>query len=311
MLGKIVEKLLIVRVQWHIFPTLSANQYGFMPQRSTEDALYDIVGHIRQQVDNKKIVVLVSLDIEGAFDNAWWPALKAALIEKGCPRNLYSTVSSYLANRKVVVNYAGETYEKRTTKGCVQGSIGGPTFWNVILDSLLQRLDSDGVYCQAFADDVALVFADHSIQILEQTVNTTLATIVEWGDRNKLNFAAHKTNAMLVTKKTKYDPPNLFMSGATINLVEEIKLLGLVIDRKLTFKSHVITQCKKATNIYKQLARAARVTWGLNPEVTRTIYIAVVEPIMTYAASAWSHSTDMQMIRDRLNTLQRGFAQKI
>lgn len=40
-------------------------------QRGTEDALYDLVNYVRQKVDNKKIVLVISLEIEGAFDNAW------------------------------------------------------------------------------------------------------------------------------------------------------------------------------------------------------------------------------------------------
>ncbi|CAH2097272.1 unnamed protein product [Euphydryas editha] len=67
---KTVEKMMISRLQWRLFPTLHRSQYGFMPQRGTEDALYDLVEHIRQEIKLKKIVLLVSLDIEGAFDNA-------------------------------------------------------------------------------------------------------------------------------------------------------------------------------------------------------------------------------------------------
>lgn len=111
-----------------------------------------------KRIDFKNIVILVSvsLDIEGAFDNAWWPSLKQQLIARKCPRNLYALVDSYLSERKIKVNYAGASSEKGTNKGCVQGSVGGPTFWNLFLDSLLHRLTSEGVYCQAFADDVVL-----------------------------------------------------------------------------------------------------------------------------------------------------------
>ncbi|XP_048485555.1 uncharacterized protein LOC125490423 [Plutella xylostella] len=116
---------------------------------------------------------------------------------------------------------------------------------------------------------------------------------------------------MLLTKKMKYDLPQLSMAGTKINLVEEIKLLGLIIDRRLTFKAHITAQCKKAADIYKQLARAAKVTWGLNGEIVRTIYIAVVEPIMTYAASVWSEAVELEMNKKQLFSLQRGFAQKI
>ncbi|CAH2105843.1 unnamed protein product [Euphydryas editha] len=310
-LGKTVEKMMIGRLQWRLFPTLHRSQYGFMPQRGTEDALYDLVEHIRQEIKLKKIVLLVSLDIEGAFDNAWWPALKKQLVNKHCPRNLYAMVASYLQDRRVIVNYARATSEKETTKGCVQGSIGGPTFWNLILDSLLRKISDMGVYCQAFADDVVLVFSSQKTSNLQTSAETTLAAVQEWGICNKLRFAAHKTNAMVITKKLKYDTPVIHMSGTRLRLVEEIKLLGLILDSKLTFNAHVTAVCKKAADIYKQLARAARVSWGLNGEIVRTIYVAVIEPIVLYAASVWSSAAEKLSIRKQLNSLQRGFAQKI
>lgn len=309
--GKIVEKLMIGRIQWHTLPTLHKNQYGFLPQRGTEDALYDLVEQVKAEIDAKKIVILVSLDIEGAFDNAWWPSLKQQLIARKCPRNLYALVDSYLSERKIKVNYAGASSEKATNKGCVQGSVGGPTFWNLILDSLLHRLTSEGVYCQAFADDVVLLFSSHKVSVLEQSVNGALELVTAWGASNKLKFGASKTNAMLLTRKLAFSPPDLYMSGTRLNLVDEIRLLGLTIDRKLTFKSHISATCKKAADIYKQLARAAKVTWGLNGEITRTIYVAVIEPIVLYAANVWAPATELQLTKKQLNALQRGFAQKI
>lgn len=310
-LGKIVEKLKVCRLQWHLQPTLSKRQYGFTQQRGTEDALYDLLKYVKSNLEEKKIVLMISLDIEGAFDNAWWPALKHQLAKRKCPKNLYAMVCSYLQDRKIMVNYARATSQRETTKGCVQGSIGGPTFWNTILDPLLHKLEKEGAYCQAFADDVVLVFTGQTISWIEETANSILETVVEWGTQNKLNFAAHKTSAMVLTKKLKYAPPQLNMSGNRLNLVTEIKLLGLIIDRNLTFKTHVTANCKKAADIYKQLACAAKVTWGLNSEIIRTIYVAVIEPIVMYAASAWYQATEFQMIRDQLDSLQRGFAQKI
>ncbi|GBP19507.1 hypothetical protein EVAR_102054_1 [Eumeta japonica] len=60
----------------HLMPNLQATQYGFTPQRETEDALYDLMTYMCKELNLKKIVLIVSLDIEGPFDNAWWPVLK-------------------------------------------------------------------------------------------------------------------------------------------------------------------------------------------------------------------------------------------
>lgn len=68
MLGKILEKLMIGRIKWHIHPGLSTRQYSFMSQRSTEDALYVLVKHLRSKLELHKLTTVVSLDIEGAFD---------------------------------------------------------------------------------------------------------------------------------------------------------------------------------------------------------------------------------------------------
>ncbi|XP_045451569.1 uncharacterized protein LOC123660556 [Melitaea cinxia] len=198
-----------------------------------------------------------------------------------------------------------------TGKGCVQGSIGGPILWNLLLDPLLQEMEAKGDYAQAFADDVVLLFEGETALEIERRANAALERVRAWGQSNKLRFAPHKTNAMLVTRKLKYDTPRLRMGGIDVVLLSEIKLLGVVIDHKLTFNAHVANVCKRAVAFYHQLARAARASWGLHPEVIRTIYRAVVEPVILYAAAVWSPAVSKLGIRKQLNVVQRGFAQKL
>ncbi|CAH2210899.1 jg7109 [Pararge aegeria aegeria] len=81
-LGKIFEKMLMERIKWHILPQLNPRQYGFVPQRCTEDALYDLINYIKEKIKEKKVVVLISLDIQGAFGSAWWPAILQQLNQK-------------------------------------------------------------------------------------------------------------------------------------------------------------------------------------------------------------------------------------
>ncbi|XP_050559320.1 uncharacterized protein LOC126912227 [Spodoptera frugiperda] len=269
------------------------------------------VKNIRAKLESKKIIVLVSLDIEGAFDSAWWPAIKVRLAEEKCPINLRRVIDSYLSDREVIVRYAGAENRRKTSKGCVQGSIGGPILWNLLLDPLLKQLEARGNYCQAFADDVVMLFDGGTALEIEQQANAALEHVRAWGVKNKLKFAPHKTSAMVITRKLKYDTPRLAMGGIDIGMSKEVKILGLTIDAGLTFNSHVAGACKKAIAIYKHLARSARVSWGLHPEVVRSIYTAVVEPIVLYAASAWAPAVNKLGIRKQLNVVQRGFAQKL
>ncbi|XP_063834856.1 uncharacterized protein LOC135084043 [Ostrinia nubilalis] len=310
-LGKILEKMVVARMKWHLVPRISTRQYGFMPQRSTEDALYKLIHHIKGKIGLKKLVTLVSLDIEGAFDSAWWPAIRVRLAEEKCPVNIRRLLDSYLDCRKVKVRYAGEECTRSTNKGCVQGSIGGPILWNILLDPLLQELDRREYYVQAFADDVVMVFDGDTGLEVSRRANAALAFVRQWGIDNKLKFAPHKTCAMVLTRKLKYDDPLLSMGGVDIGLSAEIKILGLTIDNKLTFNSHVAIQCKKALDIYKQLSRAAKVSWGLHQDIIRTIYVATVEPIIMYAAAAWAPASKKLGVQKLLSAVQRGFAQKL
>ncbi|CAH2087895.1 unnamed protein product [Euphydryas editha] len=81
-LGKILEKMLVTRLKYHLAPRLSTRQFGLMPQRSTEDALYALVEKIKYHLNRKEITTMISLDIEGAFDSAWWPKIKVRLVEE-------------------------------------------------------------------------------------------------------------------------------------------------------------------------------------------------------------------------------------
>ncbi|KAJ2952397.1 hypothetical protein O0L34_g4684 [Tuta absoluta] len=289
-MGKVLEKLFVNRLQWQLGRENKLNglQYGFTPQRSTEDALYDAMTTVYCGLASKKIVVLVSLDIEGAFDNAWWPVIIRELQNKQVDRFILKLIASYLSDREIHLNYAGASVDKPTNKGCVQGSTCGPILWNVQLDPLLQRSSQMPAHIQAFADDILIIGIGSTGEEVESKINKTLEIVAEWGKTHKMTFAPHKTQAILVTKKVKYVAPKLKMQGTTIEFTDNLKILGLNIDRNLNFKLHLEGVCGKALNLYKMVSKAARAQWGLNSEIVRTIYLAVVEPTILYSASIWA-----------------------
>ncbi|GBP91337.1 hypothetical protein EVAR_57754_1 [Eumeta japonica] len=82
--GDTEARMLVWRIQWHIMPKLQTRQYGFMPQRGTEDSLYDLMTHIHNELNQKNYCDGV-IGHRGAFDNAWWPALRNQLLVHKCP----------------------------------------------------------------------------------------------------------------------------------------------------------------------------------------------------------------------------------
>ncbi|GBP94033.1 Putative 115 kDa protein in type-1 retrotransposable element R1DM [Eumeta japonica] len=195
----------------------------------------------------------------------------ARLLGPGTPppeyASLFTTDPDFpCTGRTVILQYAGGECRKGTSKNCIQDSIAGPTFWNPILDSLLRKLREFYVYAQAFVNDVVLMSSGQSTQVLEAEVDRALICVSNWGGKNKVRFALSKIKVMVLTKKLKYDNPVVCMNQQKKSLADEIKILGRTIDKRLTFIPHVTQACKKATNIYKCIARAARVTKNFQEE---------------------------------------------
>jgi retron-type reverse transcriptase len=51
--------------------TMSDRQYGFTPQKSTEQALHSLTNFIEQAFEQKGFALVIAVDILGAFDNTW------------------------------------------------------------------------------------------------------------------------------------------------------------------------------------------------------------------------------------------------
>jgi len=44
---------------------------------------------IDPELESGRVVIMASLDVKGAFDAAWWPAILKGLRDAKCPQNLY------------------------------------------------------------------------------------------------------------------------------------------------------------------------------------------------------------------------------
>ncbi|GBP78752.1 Putative 115 kDa protein in type-1 retrotransposable element R1DM [Eumeta japonica] len=259
-MGKTVERMLVCRIKWHIMPKLQTRQYGFMPQRGAEDSLYDLMTHIYNELSLKKIILMVSLDIEGAFDNAWWPAIRNQLLAHKCPEDDFEGLYTGLDSRS--------------------------NLWNLVLTPYSKNSGTSAYTCRRSRTTWSLCFPDSRPQYWRRRLTGT-GPCERLGRSEQVEVCTIQNKRDGAYQKLKFDVPTICMGHTTIALVDEIRLLGLTIDKRLTFVPHVSKACKKAANIYKGIARAAKATWGLSPEIVRTIYVAVIEPIVMYAC-AWA-----------------------
>lgn len=295
-IGKILERFFMNPLNDWLYKSnlMSLNQFGFVKQTSTIDALTNFVSRIEQSFNNQKMCLCLSLDISGAFDNASFTRILEALISLNGPSNLIRMIGSYFRNRTVSITFGDISQERTARQGCPQGSVSGPFLWNILLNLLFktffEKWNNEDIDLQAFADDTIfnILFYRKDMQKAFRIANEILALVHNWGNENYLNFNPSKTQAIVFHRSNK---PIIFhqlvMNGQVIELSQHIKLLGMFLDSKLNFNKHinyVIDKGRKELNI---LSVHTRNTWGSSPEVTRTLVTSVIYPKITYGACIW------------------------
>ncbi|GBM27544.1 hypothetical protein AVEN_257856-1 [Araneus ventricosus] len=103
---KILDKIMTTRLKSFLedSPILSENQHGFRKNHDTIRAHKKVMKFISNAKSGNKIMCIVSLDIENAFNSIKWSQIKQLLIKYKIPKLLGSLIKSFLSNRYVKIS---------------------------------------------------------------------------------------------------------------------------------------------------------------------------------------------------------------
>jgi hypothetical protein len=101
---------------------MNIHQYGFTPQKGTIDAAMEIKEFAKEGLAAGEIIVLIILDVNGAFDAAWWPSILNGLRDCGCSKNLYKLTKNYFSQHIANLSTNNIRLEREVSKGCAQVS---------------------------------------------------------------------------------------------------------------------------------------------------------------------------------------------
>jgi hypothetical protein len=143
---------------------MNENQFGFRPQKSTVYAAMAIKAFVQESLDAGEVIALISFDVQGAFDAAWWLGILSELKDCKCPKNPYELTMSYFTQRTAALSTNSLRTEKAVSRGCPQGSCCGPRFWNLQFNSLLELKFMARTKVVAYADDLLIATRGDSIR---------------------------------------------------------------------------------------------------------------------------------------------------
>ena len=227
---------------------LNECQYGFRRGRNTGLLLTCLTDTIRKFLNEGKVSVVVSVDLSKAFDLVDHSCLVKKLNSKfGFAISACRFIWSYLSGREQIVSLNGLNSEALPVRsGVPQGSVIGPILFTLFLNDLFDELN----FCKpfVFADDIQLLWSGEFqlSDVLQATINHDLSSLSNWMQVNKFSVNPDKTKAIVVrTNRSSIFDLDLRMSGTAIEITNEIRCLGVIIDDKLSFESHVNVICSR------------------------------------------------------------------
>ncbi|UYV84719.1 hypothetical protein LAZ67_X003190 [Cordylochernes scorpioides] len=284
---------------------LSHRQHGFTKRKSTITALDKITETILKHKQNE-LVALIAIDISGAFDNAWWPALIKRMDEDHVPAVLIKIIQSFLnRRRKTSLTFSNTTISKYLSKGCPQGGPLSPLLWNIVLNDLLINFASPNSEIICYADDVSIVCWHKTIEGLKNETERTLNYVIQWCTRNKLKLSPEKTG--LIHMHGKQNIP-MGTPNFIIKPVEEVKILGIKfsnhrIKSKINFTPHINDILCKINRMKNLLFSLCGKMWGLDAKKRLILYKTLFRPILTYGSEIWYKFINKRS-KQRLNSQQ-------
>lgn len=308
-LGKLLERMMVDRMTNRMHDVWNEYQYGFRSNRCTEDVWMKIREWVA--TSERKHVCAIFVDFKGAFDNLRWDRILERLIEVGCSGAEMKLWRSYFENRKVCMRSMSgrEVVWKTVERGCPQGSIGGPSIWNLCMDELLNDLNESGKKFAAFADDLTiLVEARNRVGILSET-RECMRRVCEWGRKFGVGVSYEKTVAMSLKGDLVAEGmvARVHDGGEyrSVRFVNEVKLLGVKMGRGMNFRVHLSGMRGRVENTMGALRRVLRKEWGMSRRVARTWMVGLVEAGIMYGASVWADMTRLGYVRVELIRCQR------
>jgi len=157
----------------------------------------------------------------------------------------------------------------------------------------------------AFADNLAIMTKGNTPSEAEVFTYSDLAKIEKWAKDNKMLFSDTKSKAMLITRKRNNENINIYLNNRRLEVVKELKYLGIYFDIRLTFDKHIKYITENSTKLVYLLSRLAKLQWGLGHKSLKTIYEGALIPLLTYGAPIWEEAIAKQKNLCMLQRVQR------
>ena len=297
-LSKIMEKIVYEQIQEY-FSKNNLNtvyQHAYRKGHSTTTALTQMADDWMTEIDKKRIIGAVLLDLSAAFDVLDHTLLLNKLSCYGFEASAIEWIKSYLTDRKYTVYFNG-SYSGLMPVSCgvPQGSSLGPLLFSIFLNDLPLILNHATV--AIYADDSTIYTSSNTSSELERVLNGELRVIERWMRLNKLVLNKEKTKCIVLGSNYSLrclPTLHLKMGDSEIEQVNEVKLLGITVDDKLSWNKQIDQIVKKMGRSMGAIKHCRR---HLPTFLIKQLVQALVISQIDYCSMIWSNTTESNLNR--------------
>ena len=254
--------------------TFSEQQYGFMPGKSTTDALFALRVLMEKYREGQKELHCVFVDLEKAYDKVpreevWYCMRKSGLAEKyvRIVQDMYD--DSITAVRCAV----GVTEGFEVKVGLHQGSALSPCLFAMVMDRITDDIREEAPWTMMFADDI--VICSESKEWLERKLESWRYAL----ERRGMKVNRRKTEYMCVNERQ--DKGTVKMQGEEVAKVEDFKYLGSTVQSNGECGREVKKRVQAGWNGWRRMSGVI-CDRRVSARVKGKVYRVAVRPAMLY-----------------------------
>ena len=281
-ISKIVESAIDTQISEIFYSNKAGCLSAYRKKHNTQSVLVKAVDDWKRALDNGKYCGALLMDLSKAFDVIPHGLLLAKLNAYGFDIKCLKLIQTYLYNRyqRVKVKQARSEWTK-ISKGVPQGSLLGPTLFNIFLNDLLFSVNDYDIY--NYADDNTVSYVSQTSADLASNIELCGNILTEWFMNNGMQANPNKYQAIVFGSKND-KPENFTIKGHEVKCMDNVNLLGVEIDNKLLFNDHVSKLCKKASQQINAISRLRNV---LDVSVKEQIFTSFIKSTFSYCPAVW------------------------
>ena len=303
-LSKIFEKLTLNRLTSFVnkFNLLSECQFGFREGKDITQAAIKLTTTIVKGYHEKVYVSCFFLDLRKAFDTIDHAILLRKLFHMGFREHINQYINSYLSGRKQHVQVGDfRSDDMMITKGVPQGSILGPLLFSLYINDIVDFVDVEVVL---FADDAVFIISAFTLQLMYDKIRKLFSDLSRYLMANKLVPNLGKSKLMFFNSKPKTELDALTFGGVVIQWVNEFKYLGLMLNNRMSYSSHIDRICTRVSQYIGVFYNLNRI---LPKDILVLLYHAFILPHLMLHIVLWGAAPDIYInkLRVKQNKLLR------